>query len=61
MTDLLTAVGLMLVIEGAIYSLFPGGVKRMAAQITETPGDTVRIFGVVSATLGVILVWLLRG
>lgn len=61
MTDLLTAVGLVLVIEGAIYSLFPGGVKMMAVKMIDTPGDTVRVFGVIAAVLGVILVWFARG
>ena len=36
-------------------------MKRMAAQVMETPGDTLRMVGVVSAALGVALVWLVRG
>jgi uncharacterized protein YjeT (DUF2065 family) len=61
MIDLVAAFGLVLVLEGALYALFPEPMKRMAAQVTQAPGDTLRVVGVVSAALGVALVWLVRG
>jgi uncharacterized protein YjeT (DUF2065 family) len=61
MNEIVAAVGLILVLEGALYALFPDAMKRLARQVTDTPGDTLRIAGVVSAALGVGLVWLLRG
>jgi uncharacterized protein YjeT (DUF2065 family) len=61
MSEVLAAVGLILALEGALYSLFPDLMKRMAGQILQTPGDTLRVVGVVSAALGVALVWLVRG
>jgi uncharacterized protein YjeT (DUF2065 family) len=36
-------------------------MKRMAARVIETPADTLRTIGVVSALAGVLLVWLVRG
>lgn len=61
MSEAFAAVGLLLAIEGALYALFPMFMKRMAVQIIETPGDTLRTVGVISAALGVACVWLVRG
>ena len=61
MTDILAAVGLLLVLEGALYALFPEFMKRMAAQAQVIPGDTLRTVGAVAAGFGVALVWMVRG
>lgn len=61
MNEALTAVGLILALEGALYALFPEAMKRTAAQVLRTPGDTLRLLGVVCASIGVALVWLARG
>ena len=42
MSDILAALGLVLVLEGALYALFPEFMKRMAAQAQLIPGDTLR-------------------
>ena len=61
MTDILAALGLVLVLEGALYALFPEFMKRIAAQAQDLPGDTLRTVGVVAAGFGVALVWMARG
>ncbi len=61
MTDILAALGLVLVLEGALYALFPEFMKRMAAQAQTMSGDTLRTVGVVAAGIGVALVWMARG
>ena len=61
MSELAAAVGLILVLEGALHALFPDLMKRIATQVVNTPGDTLRIVGVISAALGVVVVWLVRG
>jgi uncharacterized protein len=61
MSDAFAAVGLLLALEGALYALFPLFMKRMAAQVIETPVDALRTVGVVSAAIGVGCVWLVRG
>ncbi|HWT30816.1 MAG TPA: DUF2065 domain-containing protein [Propylenella sp.] len=61
MSEVIAAVGLILALEGALYALFPDVMRRMAAQVVQTPGDTLRIVGVVSAAAGVAVVWLVRG
>jgi uncharacterized protein YjeT (DUF2065 family) len=61
MSDAVAAIGLILVLEGALYALFPDAMKRMAAQVLEAPADTLRVVGLVSAALGVGIVWIVRG
>ena len=61
MTDLLTALGLMFVIEGASWALFPEGMKRMMERMTSMPVQQVRIAGLVFAVFGFLIVGVLRG
>ncbi|GGB37541.1 hypothetical protein GCM10011505_18800 [Tistrella bauzanensis] len=60
MNDLLTAIGLVLVFEGAIYALFPRGMKRMIVAVLAEPEDRLRVGGAVIAGIGVAIVWWLR-
>ncbi len=59
--ELLTALALVLVIEGVIYALFPDAMKRMMSRLMDTPAGALRAAGLASAVIGVFLVWLLRG
>ena len=61
MQDFLVAIGLVLAIEGLIFAALPGAAKRLAATALETPEGSLRIAGIVSALLGVLLIWLVRG
>ena len=61
MDDLVTALGLVLVIEGALYALFPERMQRMMAQALELPPAFLRRAGVVAAVVGFAVVWLIRG
>jgi uncharacterized protein YjeT (DUF2065 family) len=61
MSDFIVAIGLGLAIEGLVYAAFPQAAKRMAANALAAPDGSLRIAGVVSAILGVMLVWLMRG
>lgn len=58
--ELLLSIALILVIEGALYALFPAGMKRMALQIERIPLASLRSSGLLAATVGVGIVWLLR-
>ena len=59
--DLATALGLVLVIEGLLLALMPELLKRLVADILAQPVRRLRIGGLVSAALGVAIVWLVRG
>ncbi len=61
MLDFLTALALVLVIEGALYALFPDGMKRMIEQVLDMPPSILRSAGLVAACTGVFFLWLIRG
>jgi len=61
MGDFYTALGLVLVIEGLIYALFPDGMQRAMRLMQEMPPASLRLAGLVAATVGVVVVWLVRG
>ena len=61
MTDLWAALGLLFVLEGLVLAAFPVATKRAMANVLETPESTLRIIGVVSAAVGLVVVWLVRG
>jgi uncharacterized protein len=60
MTDLATALALVLVIEGMLYALFPESMKRMVVQVLALPAPLLQKLGLAAACIGVGCVWLLR-
>ncbi len=61
MRDFLVALGLVFAIEGLLFAAFPAMVRRAMAHVMETPDNLLRVIGIVSAVVGVVLVWLVRG
>ena len=61
MDDFLTAIGLVLVIEGALYALFPEGMQRMMEQALAMEPSFLRKSGLAVAIAGFFVVWLMRG
>jgi uncharacterized protein len=60
MTDFLTALALVLVIEGVLYAGFPDAMKRGMQAAFELPPTTLRAVGLGVALFGVLGVWLIR-
>ena len=60
MSDFLIALGLVFALEGLVFAAFPGAAKRAMASALETPDGMLRIVGIASALLGVLLIWLVR-
>ena len=60
MADFLIALGLVFVIEGLVFAAFPGPAKRAMMTVMETPDAPLRLIGIGSAIIGLILVWLVR-
>jgi uncharacterized protein YjeT (DUF2065 family) len=58
--ELLTALGLVLVIEGLLYALVPAHLKAMMQVLQKLPEDQLRIAGVAAMALGVTVVWAVR-
>lgn len=61
MTDFATALALVLVIEGVLYSLIPNAMQRLNAQVSVLPPSALRLAGLAAACGGVTVVWLIRG
>ncbi|TLY75599.1 MAG: DUF2065 domain-containing protein [Gammaproteobacteria bacterium] len=60
LTDLLAALGLFLVLEGIAPFLNPQGVKRAFARLLEIRDRELRIAGLGSMLVGVIILFLVR-
>jgi uncharacterized protein YjeT (DUF2065 family) len=61
MSDFFVALGLVFVIEGLIFAAFPEKAKHAVTAVLETSDTVLRAVGLVSALLGLVLVWLIRG
>ncbi|MDQ6961367.1 MAG: DUF2065 domain-containing protein [Mariprofundaceae bacterium] len=60
MHELWIACGLVLVIEGFLYSLFPQQMKQALIQIIAMPASQIRLFGMISLAIGWGIVWFLK-
>jgi uncharacterized protein len=55
---ILTAVGLVLAIEGLTYALVPAQMKTMMAQLQNLSVEQLRITGTSVLALGVGVIWI---
>lgn len=60
LTDLLAALGLFLVLEGIAPFINPRGVKRALARLLQIEDRELRIAGLGSMLVGVIILFLVR-
>lgn len=60
MKDFLSALALLLVIEGLLPFASPGGLRRALAQMANLDDRTLRLGGLISMALGVGLLYLAR-
>ncbi|MEZ5930520.1 MAG: DUF2065 domain-containing protein [Alphaproteobacteria bacterium] len=61
MSDLATALALVLVLEGILWALTPGAMKRAALVALSLENSQLRNGGLAIAAVGVFLIWLMRG
>lgn len=61
MTDFIVALGLAAVLEGVLYALAPGAMKRFLTRVAAEPEATLRWSGLALAVVGVLIVWAGRG
>jgi uncharacterized protein YjeT (DUF2065 family) len=59
--DLLAALALVLVIEGMGPFLNPQSLRRMLATVAQLDDRTLRMVGLTSMILGVVLLYFVRG
>ena len=57
MQFILGSLGLLLVIEGLLYALFPNRMKNMIRSMLEMNNDTLKWGGLASAIVGFLMIW----
>ena len=60
-TEILTAVALVLVIEGMLPFIRPRRYKQLVAQIVRLSDNQLRTFGLASMIGGIVLLFIVRG
>ena len=58
--DLLAAVALVMVIEGILPFLSPRTTRQLMLQVAQSDDRSLRVAGLVSMVLGVVVLYLLR-
>lgn len=58
--DIVTALGLVAVIEGLALALAPSRLDEVLALLARMPVETRRTLGLAAITLGVAIVWMAR-
>ncbi len=60
MKDFITAIGLLLVLEGLSYAAFPKGMRDALNHVFKMPDSLLRRYGLIAAAIGLILVYICR-
>ena len=60
MKDLITALGLLLFLEGLVIAIFPSRIKTMLKLIEEIPVNKLRITGVFFLLIGFLIIWYIK-
>jgi uncharacterized protein len=60
MKELITAIGLLLFIEGILYALFPSKMKNMLKKLDKLTINQLRISGLFFALVGFVIIWYLK-
>lgn len=61
MSDLLVAVGVVLVFEGLLWAAAPQLGLKLLTLAAQTPEQTLRMTGAAAVIAGLVIVWLVRG
>ena len=55
--DFLIGVGILFVFEGLLFAASPTWMRRAMKSALATPDNILRIVGIVSAVIGLLLIW----
>lgn len=61
MSDLVVAIGLVMVIEGLLWAAAPQLGLKLLKAAAEMPEHTLRAAGAAAIVAGFVLVWMVRG
>ena len=51
------ALGMLLILEGLLYAIFPNRMKSMIIKMTEMSNESLKWGGLISAILGFLMLW----
>lgn len=57
--EVLAGVAVVLAVEGLLYAVAPGAMRRAIAALAALPEDRLRLGGLVAAGIGIGTAWLL--
>jgi len=60
MKDLITALGLLLFIEGLFFAIFPTRIKNILKSIDRIPPAKLRSMGIFFLLVGFLIVWYIK-
>ncbi|WP_094021682.1 DUF2065 domain-containing protein [Maliponia aquimaris] len=60
-TDILTGIGMVLVIEGLVYALAPQLIEQLLEALRQLTLDQRRSLGLLAVISGLIVLWVARG
>tara|TARA_B110000116_G_C16284109_1_gene336465 strand:+ start:331 stop:516 length:186 start_codon:yes stop_codon:yes gene_type:complete len=60
MKDLISALGLLLFLEGLFFAIFPTKIKNMFKAIEKIPENKLRRTGIFFLILGFLIVWYIK-
>jgi len=60
MNEILTAIGLLLFLEGTFYVIFPRGMKNMLNMLKDMSEQKLRTGGLIFAIIGFIIIFLVK-
>jgi uncharacterized protein YjeT (DUF2065 family) len=58
--DFLIGVGILLVLEGLMFAAIPAWMRGAMKSALATPDNILRLVGIGSAVVGLILIWAVR-
>ena len=60
-SDIVTVIALVMVFEGCICALIPFQMKEFMLRMTTFSTSSVRKVGLLAASVGVLIIWVIRG
>ena len=58
--DFLIGLGILFVLEGLLFAASPSWMRRAMKSAVMTPDNILRMVGIASAVVGLLLIWLVR-
>ena len=59
-SDFVVGIGMVLVIEGLLFTALPNWMRTAMKSALSSPDNILRVVGLASAVIGLVLIWLVR-